>query len=202
MDDGTLLPVAGYGDLRLKIEQDNADGVQTRDLMLRRAAHVPGLRHNLLSAAQLSATFEHPMQLWPRAVVFRCLRDGQSVIFRKSARRLFEATTRRSATVDRALAKALVAAKPTSCAIMLFHQLVGHPGEDITCRTAQMARTAADWKVECVRNMLRGAGHEACSTQVYRDSGGQACRKSIHRPGRTIPRGELDGEPVCDVARG
>ena len=126
MGDGTLLPVAGYGDLGLKIEQDDADGGQTRDLMLRRAAHVPGLRHNLLSAAQLSATFEPPMQPWPRAAVFRCPRDGQSVIFRKSARRLFEA-------------KAVVAAKPTTCDIMMFHQLVGHPGEDITRRTAQVA---------------------------------------------------------------
>ena len=112
MGDGTLLPVAGYGDLRLKIEQDDADGGQTRDLVLRRAAHVPGLRHNLLSAAQLSATFEHPMQLWPRAAVFRCPRNGQSVIFRKSARRLFEATARRSAIMDQASAKALVVAKP------------------------------------------------------------------------------------------
>ena len=51
MGDGTLLPVASYGDLRLKIEQDDADGGQTRDLMLRRAAHVPGLRHNLLGGA-------------------------------------------------------------------------------------------------------------------------------------------------------
>ena len=76
MGDGTLLPGAGYGDLSLKIEQDDADGSQTRDLMLRRAAHVPGLRHNLLSAAQLSATFEHLMQLWPRAVVFMCPRDS------------------------------------------------------------------------------------------------------------------------------
>ena len=57
MGDGTLLPVAGYGDLPLKIEQDDADGGHTRDLTIRRAAHVPGLRHNLLSAAQLSATF-------------------------------------------------------------------------------------------------------------------------------------------------
>ena len=51
MGDGTLLPVAGYGDPRLKIKQDDADGGQTRDLVLRRAAHVPGLRHNLLSVA-------------------------------------------------------------------------------------------------------------------------------------------------------
>ena len=108
--DGTLLPVASYGDLHLKIEQDDADCGQTRDLMLRRAAHMPGLRQNLLSAAQLSATFEHPMQLWPRAAVFRCPRDGQSAIFRKSARRLFEATARRSAIADQASAKTLVAA--------------------------------------------------------------------------------------------
>ena len=106
--------------------------------MVRRTAHVPGLRHNLLSAAQLSATFEHPIQLWPRTAVFRCPRDGQSVIFRKSTRRLFEATARRSATVDQARAKVLVAAKPTTCDIMTFHQLVGHPGEDITRRTTQV----------------------------------------------------------------
>ena len=61
MGDGTLLPWAGYGDLPLKIEQDDADGGQTRDLMLRRTAHVRGLRHNLLSAAQLLATFVHLM---------------------------------------------------------------------------------------------------------------------------------------------
>ena len=147
MGDGTLLPVAGVGDLRRKIEQDDADGGQTRDLMLRHAPHVPGLRHNLLSVAQLSATFEHPMQLRPRAAVFRCPRDGQSVVFRKSARRLFEATARWSATVDRASAKALVAAKPTACDIMMFHQLVGHSGEDITRRTAQVAglRLTGKW---------------------------------------------------------
>ena len=139
MGDGTLLPVAVYEDLRLKIEQDDVDGGQTRDLMLRRAAHVPGLRHNLLSAAQLSATFEHPMQLWPRAAVFRCPRDGQSGIFGNSARRLFEATARRSATADQASAKVLVAAKPTTCDIMMFLQLVSHPGEDITRRIAQVA---------------------------------------------------------------
>ena len=139
MGDGTLVPVAGYGDFRLKIEQDDADGGQTRDLELRRAAHVPGLRHNLLSAAQLSTTFEHPIQLWPRAAVFRCPRDGQSVIFRKSARRLFEATARRSATVDQISAKALGVAKSTICDIIIFHQLVGHSGEDITRRTAQVA---------------------------------------------------------------
>ena len=58
MGDGTLLPVACYGDLRLKVEQDDANGGQTRDRMLRRVAHVPDLKHDLLSAAQLSAMFE------------------------------------------------------------------------------------------------------------------------------------------------
>ena len=55
MGDGTLLPVAGYGGLRLKIQQGDADGSLTRDLMLRRTAHVPAFRHSLLSTAQLSA---------------------------------------------------------------------------------------------------------------------------------------------------
>ena len=44
MGDGTLLPVAGFGDLSLKIEQDEADGGQTRDFMLRHAVHVLGLK--------------------------------------------------------------------------------------------------------------------------------------------------------------
>ena len=113
----------------------------------RRAAHVPGLRHDLLSAAQLSATLEHPMQLWPRAPVLRYPHDGQSVVFGKSARRLFKATARWSAIVDQASAKALVVAKPTTCGSMMFHQLVGHPGEDITRRTAQVAelRLTGKW---------------------------------------------------------
>ena len=176
MGDGTLLPVAGYGDLRLKIEQDDADGGQTRDLVLRRAAHVPGLRHNLLSAAQLSATFEHPMQLWPRAAVFRCPRNGQSVIFRKSARRLFEATARRSAIMDQASAKALVVAKPTTCDIMMFHQLVGHPGEDITRRTAQVAglRLTGGWNAceKCSEaRVLRHAVPKSTETRADKRAG-------------------------------
>ena len=147
MGDGTFLPVAGYGDLRLKIKQDDADGGQTRAFMLRRAVHVPGLRHNLLSAAQLSATFEHPMQLMPRTAVLRCPRDEQLVLFRNSARRLFEANARRSAIVDQAPAKALMAAKSLTCDIMMFHLPVDHPGEDITRRTAQVAglRLTGKW---------------------------------------------------------
>ena len=176
MGDGTLLPVAGYGDLRPRIEQDDADGGQTRDLVLRRAAHVPGLGHNLPSAAQLSAMFEHLMQLWPGAAVFRCPRDGQSVIFRKSARRLFEATAHRSATVDRASAKAMVAAKPTICDIMIFYQLVGHPGEDITRRTAQVVglRLTGKWNAceECSEaRVMRHAVPKSTETRADKRAG-------------------------------
>ena len=176
MGDGTLLPVAGYGDLRLKIEQDDADGGQTRDLVLRRAAHVPGFRHNLFSAAQLSATFEHPIQLWPRAAVFRCPRDGQSVIFRKSARRLFEATAPRSAIVDQASEKALVVAKPTTRDIMMFHQLVGHPGGNSTRRTAQVAglRLTGKWNAceKCSEvRVMRNAVPKSTDTRADKRAG-------------------------------
>ena len=177
MGDETLLPVAGYRDLRLKIEQDDADGGQTRDPVPRRAARAPGLRHNLLSVAQLSATSEHPMQLWPRAAIFRCPRDGQSVILRKSARHLFKATAHRSATVDRASAKALVAAKPTTCDIMLFHQLVGHPGEDITRRTARVAelQLTGKWNVceKCSKaRVMRHAVPKSTETRADKRAGG------------------------------
>ena len=176
MGDGTLVPVAGYGDLRLKIEQDDADGGQTRDLVLRRAAHVPGLRHNLLSAAQLSTTFKHSIQLWPRAAVFRCPRDGQSVIFLKFARGLFEATARRSAIVDQTSAKVLVVAKPTICDIIMFHQLAGHPGEDITRRTPQVAglRLTGKWNAgeKCSEaRVVRHAVPKSSETQADKRAG-------------------------------
>ena len=147
MRDGALLPVADYGELRLKTEQDGADGGQTRDLMLRHGVHVPGLRHSLLSAGKLSPTFEHPMQLWPRAADFRCPRDGQSMGSRKSARRVFGATPRRSAIVDQAPAKTLVATKPTARDIMMFRELFGHPGENITRRNVQVVglRLTGKW---------------------------------------------------------
>ena len=74
------------------------------------------------------------------------------MIFRKYAGRLLEATARRSANVGQAPAMALVAIKPTTCEIMMFHQLVGHPGEDITHRTAQVAglRLTGKW-IACVK---------------------------------------------------
>ena len=121
------------------MEQDRADGGQAQELTLRRAADVPGLRHNLFSAAQLAANFEHPMTLWPRAAVFKCAHEGWSVVFRKSGRHLFEASARRSAIAKQSPAKALVAVRPQICTIMTCHPLLGYPGENITRRTANTA---------------------------------------------------------------
>ena len=100
--------------------KDRAVGGQARELTLRRAAHVPDLRHNFLSAAQLTATLEHPMTLWPRAAVFKCVREGWSVILRIYARCLFEASARRSAIAKWTPSKALVAVRPQICDIMTF----------------------------------------------------------------------------------
>ena len=123
------------------------------------------------------------------------------MIFLKSARCLFEATARRSAIVDQAPAKALVAAKPTSCDIMMFHQLVGHSGEDITRRTAQVAvrQLTGKWNAceKCSEAwVMRHAVPRSTETRADKRAG------SIHRPGRIIPRGDLGGEPDCDVVRG
>lgn len=61
MGDGPLLPVSDYGNLHIKIEQDGMDVVQTCELILKQAVHVPGQRHHLSSAAHLSVMFEHRM---------------------------------------------------------------------------------------------------------------------------------------------
>ena len=79
------------------------------------------------------------MTLWPRAAVFKYAHEDWSVVFRKSARRLFEASARRSAIAKQTPAKALVAVRPQICDIMMFHRLLGHPGEDITRRAAKTA---------------------------------------------------------------
>lgn len=55
MSDEKRLPMVGDGDLRLKIEQNEVDGGQTREFTHRRAAHAPDLRYNLLCATKVSA---------------------------------------------------------------------------------------------------------------------------------------------------
>ena len=93
-----------------------------------------------------------------------------------SARRVFEATARRSAIIDQAPAKALVAAKRTTCDIMMFHQLVGHPGEDSTRRTAQVAglRLTGKWNArkKCSETrVMRRAVLKSTGTRVDKRAG-------------------------------
>lgn len=59
MGGGPLLPMAGYRERRLRIEQSEADGGQMRDLILRRATYIPVLRYNLISVVNVPVTFKH-----------------------------------------------------------------------------------------------------------------------------------------------
>lgn len=45
MNGGMLLPVAGYGEFHLHMNQTDTDGSQMCELMLRCVAHVPCLTH-------------------------------------------------------------------------------------------------------------------------------------------------------------
>ena len=70
---GVILPVAGYGCLRLLVDQDN-DTFKgaTRELTLDRVAHVPKLgRHNPLSTKRLTTAFDAPMYVYPAAATIR-----------------------------------------------------------------------------------------------------------------------------------
>ena len=91
-----------------------------------------------------------------------------------------------------------MATKPTTCDIMMFHQLVGRPGEDITRRTTQVAglRLTGKWNAfeKCSEaRVMRHAAPKSTETRVVKRAG-RVCR--------IIPRGELGGEPVRDVVRG
>ena len=98
------------------------------------------------------------------------------MVFRKSTRGSFEATARRSAIVDQAPAKALVVAKPTTCDIMMFHQLVGHPDKDITRRTAQVAelRLTENWNAceKCSEaRVMKHAVPKSTEIRAYKRAG-------------------------------
>ena len=70
---GVFLPVAGYGRLRLSVNQNN-DTFKgaTRELTLDRVAHVPKLgRHNLLSTKRLTTAFDAPMRVYPAAATIQ-----------------------------------------------------------------------------------------------------------------------------------
>ena len=70
---GVFLPVAGYGRLRLLVDQDNGTfkGAM-RELTLDRIAHVPTLgRHHLPSTKRITTTFDAPMRVYTAAATIR-----------------------------------------------------------------------------------------------------------------------------------
>ena len=81
---GVFLPVAGYGRLRLLVDQDNGTFKgETRELTLDRVAHVPKLgRHNLLSIKRLTTAFHAPMRVYPSAATIRPRFGRKTLVFR------------------------------------------------------------------------------------------------------------------------
>ena len=165
---GKFLPVAGYGRLSLLVDQGNGNfRSETQQLTLERVAHVPELgHHNLISAKALAKTLDAPMRVYPAAAVTRPRHGGKSLTF-KTLRRdngLFEIKARRCAVIQRerekpAPAKSLVAARRNTRDIMEFHQLLGHPSEDITRGTARTVglRLTGAWSpcVQCFEAIVR-----------------------------------------------
>ena len=81
---GVFLPVAGYGCLRLLMDQDNGTFKEaSRELTLDRVAHVPKLgHHNLLSIKRLTAAFDAPMRVYPAAATIRPCFGRKTLVFR------------------------------------------------------------------------------------------------------------------------
>ena len=81
---GIFLPAAGYGRLRLLVDQDN--GIfkgAVRELTLSRVAHVSKLgRHNVLSTKCLIKAFDAPMRVYPAAAIFRPRFGRKALVFR------------------------------------------------------------------------------------------------------------------------
>ena len=80
-----VLPVAGYGRLRLLMDQDSGTFKgATRELTLDPVSHVPKLgRHNLLSAKRLTTAFDTPIRVYPVAATIRpCFGRKTLVVFR------------------------------------------------------------------------------------------------------------------------
>ena len=77
-----------HGRLRLLVDQ----GVRgfkgaTRELIIDRVAHAPGLgRHNLISTRRLVEAFDAPVTISPAATVVYPRRGGRGIIFRKLRR--------------------------------------------------------------------------------------------------------------------
>ena len=82
--DGCFLPVAGYGRLRLLVDQGNGTFKgATRELTVDRVAHVPNLgRHNLLSTKRFTTAFDAPMRVYPAAATIRPRFGWKTLVFR------------------------------------------------------------------------------------------------------------------------
>ena len=127
--DKTLLPVQGYGGLKLELQQPGGITAVT----LQKVAHVPALGRNLLSTRQASERSREPFINYPNKAQ---LGLGKNTIctFRLGESGLFKVMGRRcSNTENRALSlRALL-----SRGVMEMHRLLGHPSEQITRATAK-----------------------------------------------------------------
>ena len=139
--DGVSLIAAGYGRLRLLVDQDNGTFKgATHELTFDRVDHVPKLgRHNLLSAKRLTTAFDAPMRVNLAAAIIRP-RFGRRMLLFRSLRPetgLFKIKARRHADIKEpqtplTIARSMVTARANPRHIMEFHRLLGHPSEEIT----------------------------------------------------------------------
>ena len=158
-------PVAGYGRLRLLVDQDNGTFKgATRELTLDRVAHVPKLgRHNLLSTKRLTAAFDAPMRVYPAAATIRPRFGRKTLVFRslRPESGLLEIKARRRADMREPLttARSMVTARANPRHIMEFHRLLGHPSEEITHGTARISGVplTGTWSscVQCSESRVR-----------------------------------------------
>lgn len=80
---GAHLLIAGYGRLRLQVDQEAGDvRGPAHELAVERVAYVPNLRqHNLLLVKKLTQSFDAPMQFYPATFAFLPRRQGQHSYF-------------------------------------------------------------------------------------------------------------------------
>ena len=81
---GVFLSPAGYGRLRLLVDQDSGTlKGATRELTLDRVAHVPKLEcHNLLSSKRIITAFDSPMRVYQAATTIRPRFGCKALVFR------------------------------------------------------------------------------------------------------------------------
>ena len=142
---GVFLPGAGYGRLRLLVDQDNgAFKGAKRELTIGCVAHVPKLgRHNLLSTKRLTTAFDAPMRVYPAAATIRPRFGRKTLAFRFLCPEtgLLEIKAHRRTDMEELLttARSMVTARANPRHIIEFHGLLGHPSEESTRGTARMS---------------------------------------------------------------